>query len=154
MAFAPLGALGCGGASWDIRRELAPFSMPRHVSIMVFRSRAVRKIDRDGYVDLVAGRLQQDLASTGRTSEIVPLAGAPRLPRIELAFYILDVSEQSTQVYGERVGSAAITFDCAFVSSTDQVAFVGRVSARDGEGNLSLAAEAAADEVAKVLTRG
>src|SRR6516164_4595958 len=103
MAFAPLGALGCGGASWDIRRELAPFSMPRHVSIMVFRSRAVRKIDRDGYVDLVAGRLQQDLASTGRTSEIVPLAGAPRLPRIELAFYILDVSEQSTQVYGERV---------------------------------------------------
>lgn len=121
---------------------------------MVFRSRAVRNVDRDGYVDLVAGRLQQDLASTGRSSEIVPLAGAPRLPRIELAFYVLDLREESTQIYGEKVGSAAITLDCAFVSASDEVAFIGRVTAHDGEGNLSQAAEAAADEIARVLTRG
>jgi hypothetical protein len=121
---------------------------------MVFKSRAVRNLDRDGYVDLVANMLQQDLASTGTSSEIVPLAGAPRLPRIELAFYFLELPATPTHVHGEPVGFAAITLDCAFVSANDEVAFVGRVTARDGEGNLSLAAEAVAGEIAKALTHG
>jgi hypothetical protein len=154
LALAPLGAFGCGGSSWEIRRELAPFAMPRHVSIMVFKSQAVRNADRDGYADLVASTLQQSLASTGTSSDIVPLAGSPRLPRIELAFYVLGLPDSPTQVNGEPVGFAAITLDCAFVSANDEVAFIGRVTGRNGEGNLSLAAEAAASEITKALTHG
>ena len=154
LACAPVGALGCSGSSWEIRRELAPFGVPRHVPIMVFESRTVRNVDREGYVALVASMLQDDLAMSGISSEVVPLAGAPRLPRIELAFYLLELPDTPTHVSGDPVGFAAITLDCAFVSANDEVAFIGRITGRNGEGNLSLAGQIAAGEIAKALTHG
>ncbi len=111
---------------------------------MVFKSQQVREVDRDGVSDAVAEALSQELHDWGIETEVVNLSGEPRLPRIELAFW--------TYYAAGGYGGASITADCAFVSHTDHVVFVGRINAPRKDGDIDASAKVMAKAIADVLT--
>jgi hypothetical protein len=155
VALAPFAASACAGdpSSWAIRRELSTFTLPRHLPTFVFTSAEVRHIDRDGYIDLVAGSLEDELNRAGVTSEIIKVAATPRLPRVELAFYRLELPPPELAHYNSLYVTH-MTVDCAFVSAADEVAFIGRVIGSGEDGNVSLAADAAGRAIGRALTHG
>jgi hypothetical protein len=113
-------ATACGATSWLEQKKLGPVAFPhRGMPIMVFKSDYVRAVDRDGLTDAVVTALTAELWNYDIEGKVVALAGAPVTPRIELAFWTINL--------GDNLEPAAITVDCAFVSASDQVAFVGRI---------------------------
>ena len=149
VALGALGVGGCADSTWLIRRELAPFKLPPRIPIMVFLSPRIREVDQDGYTNVVTTALESELSQRGIHTEVMDLAGAPRLPRIEIAFYALDLGGGGG---ANGVGVlASITVDCAFVSARDEVAFIGRVRSPSTSQRLALGAEAAGRAIAKTL---
>lgn len=109
----------CSQTTWLVEKKLGRVAFPRRgLPIMVFKSDYVRAVD-EGLSDSVVEALTVELWNYDIESKVIPLAGAPITPRIELAFWTLEIG-------GSNVGGA-ITVDCAFVSASDQVAFVGRI---------------------------
>jgi hypothetical protein len=140
----------CLDSTWVVKRELAPFRLPRRVVIMVWKSSRVRELDEDGITDTMVVALEDELTSRGFLPTVTDLADAPVLPRVELVFW----TPPSETVGSGRVGQSAINVDCAFVSGKDEVAFVGRVRGYDNDGDLAVAAQAAARAVADALAGG
>jgi hypothetical protein len=153
LAMLPVSA--CGGPTWLGKQRLLEAPLPRKVVIMVWKSARVRATDDEGFADAVATMLQVALGELGYEATIQPLAGHPRLPRIELAFWGIDYGEGP--LMGDPYGGmtdGSVTVDCAFVTARDQVAFVGRVRALGEGGNLGVGAETAARAIAEMLVYG
>lgn len=111
-------AAACSQTTWLVEKKLGRVTFPRRgMPIMVFKSDYVRAYDQ-GLSDTVVEALTVELWNYDIEGKVVPLAGAAITPRIELAFWTVELS-------GNQGG--AITVDCAFVSASDQVAFVGRI---------------------------
>lgn len=128
---------GCA-ATWRDKQKLGRVEVPRTISIMVFKSGFVHANDSEGITDAVVRELTLELQRRRIRYDVGPLEGAPRLPRIELAFWHLDGVPTS------------ITVDCAFVSASDEVTLVGRVVGTVGADNKTPAqnvAKAVADEL-------
>jgi len=143
-------AAACGTTTWLEEKKLGPITFTRRaLPIMVFKSEYVRTVDREGLADAVAEALSAELERYNLKSTIVPLAGEPRTPRIELAFWTMNLGGAAA---GRGEGSS-ITVDCAFVSPSDQVAFVGRIRGRAEvpQGGLATGVEAIARAIAQEL---
>jgi hypothetical protein len=132
---------GCT-SNWIERKKLGPIELTRMLSIMVFKSDRVRELDEDRVSDAVAKALAAELSRHGIATDIVELAGPPQLPRIELAFW--DIEDHP----------ANIVVDCAFVSETDDIAFIGRVVGHGGEADHKICARNAAQAIAAELLGG
>jgi hypothetical protein len=145
----------CGGPSWLSKQRPVEAPLPRRLVIMVWKSARVHAVDDEGFADAVATMLQVALGELGYEATILPLAGHPRLPRIELAFWDIDYGNGGLMrdPYG-GMAQGSVTVDCAFVTARNQVAFVGRVRAQGEDGNLGVGAEAAARAIADMLVYG
>jgi len=133
-------------ATWQERRELAPFTIPSRIPIMIYKSAQVLAVDEDGYATAVATVLEAELGGRGIRGEIVDMSGPPRLPRIELAFWNVGDAER---------GANVMTVDAAFVTVAGEVAFIGRVTGRgdpNAAGDLAGAAEVAGRAIADAMT--
>jgi hypothetical protein len=143
-------ATACGTTTWLEEKKLGPVTFTRRVlPIMVFKSDYVRSVDQEGLADAVAEALSAELERYNLKSTVVPLAGESRTPRIELAFWTMNLG-------GGGAGSAegtSITVDCAYVSPSDQVAFVGRIRGRAAvpQGGLATGVEAIARAIVEEL---
>lgn len=140
VAAAGAAVSGCG-ATWRVKQKLGPIEAPRMVSIMVFKSGFVRANDTEGVTDAVVRALTLELQKRHIPYDVSELAGEPRLPRLELAFWHLDGAPVS------------ITVDCAFVSGTDEVMLVGRIDGTVGADNRT-AAQNIAKAIVDELTGG
>jgi hypothetical protein len=114
---------------------------------MVWKSARVQALDEDGLTDTVVLAVAEGLADRHVRSTVTDLAGAPALPRIELVFWTPPSETAGTG----RVGQSAITVDCAFVSATDEVHFVGRVRGYGKDDDVAAGAKAAAEAVVYAL---
>ena len=121
---------------------------------MVWKSTQFRDADgEDGNAALVTDSLETELAQRGIRCRIVPLAGDPIVPRVELAFESLYLAGGKNPIRASMEQSWLVV-DCAFVTAANQVAFVGRLLGESRDGNLSLGLEAAAEAIAETLTAG
>jgi hypothetical protein len=144
-----LSATACYDSTWVVKRELAPFRLPRRVVIMVWKSPRVRELDESGITDTLVVALEEELINRGFFPTVTSL-DEPVLPRVELVFSTPPSEAAGTGGAGQR----AITVDCAFVSAKDEVAFVGRVRGNDKDGDVAVAVQAAARAVADALAGG
>jgi hypothetical protein len=140
-------------ASWAIKRPLAKFSLPSSTTIMVFRPPEVTALDTQGASDALTQALRAELSKQGVASTLTRLQGAPRLPRIELAFRRLELTpagqySTTTQLFE----GASLVVDVAVVSAKDEVVFVGRIVPAAHRDRLKSAAEAAGRRIARDLT--
>lgn len=142
-----LSTTACPDATWVVKQELAPVRLPRSIVIMVWKSPRVQELDEDGLTDTLVLAVAEGLADRGLRPTVTDLAGAPKLPRIELVFW----TPPSETVGTGRVGERAITVDCAFVSATDEVQFVGRVRGYGKDGDATEGAQEAAQAVVYAL---
>lgn len=147
---------GCADSEWIVRRDIARFRLPGHVPIMVYETRHFAWLDRNGYAAAVKSALEAELEARGVVPEFMPLTGAPRLPRVELAFYGLEPGPSSSIDEDQSLLArpTSITVDCAFVSRNDRIAFIGRVYASGKGSDLTPGVEAVAHAVAEVLLDG
>jgi hypothetical protein len=142
-----LSTTACPDATWVVKQQLAPIRLPRRIVIMVWKSPRVRELDEDGLTDMVVLAVAEGLADRGLQATVTDLAGTPTLPRIELVFW----TPPSETVGTGRVGQSAITVDCAVVSATDEVHFVGRVRGYGKDGDAAEGAQEAAKAVVYAL---
>jgi hypothetical protein len=128
--------------SWLEKKKLGPIVLPRMLAIMVYKTERVRANDEHRIADFVAKTIAVELGKRDITTDIMELAGPPHLPRVELAFWDVDGLPMS------------ITVDCAFVSETDEIAFMGRIVGEGGGGDLMRSAENAGRAIASELLGG
>jgi hypothetical protein len=142
-----LATTACPDATWTVKQELAPIRLPRKIVITVWKSPRVRALDEEGLTDALVLAVAEGLAERHTLSTVTDLADAPTLPRIELVFW----TAPSETVGTGRVGQRAMTVDCAFVSATDEVHFVGRVRGYGKDGDASKGAHEAAKAIVYAL---
>jgi hypothetical protein len=142
-----LSTTACPDTTWVVKQQLAPIQLPRSIVIMVWKSPRVRELDEDELTDTLVLAVAEGLADRGLRPTVTELAGEPALPRIELVFW----TAPSETVGTGRAGQSAIAVDCAFVSATDEVHFVGRVRGYGKNGDDAEGAREAARAVVYAL---
>lgn len=135
-------ALAACSTTWLEKNKLGPIALPRMLSIMVYKSERVREDDVNRVVDVVAKTIALELRKREITTDIVELAGPPHFPRVELAFWDVDGLPNS------------LTLDCAFVSETDDIEFIGRIVGRGDGTERALCARNAGMSIASALLSG
>jgi hypothetical protein len=113
---------------------------------MVLKSPEVAIEDDGDLPEVVARALQAELAVREVETTVTPLAGDPRLPRIELVVRSLHFGRE------ESAQSGSIVVDVAFVSPEDRVTFVGRVKGTGIGPDLAEGAYAAGRVIAERFT--
>jgi hypothetical protein len=138
--------------SWAIRKPLSSFTLPRAMTIMVFRTSEFQEVDTEGVSDALAYALLDELEKHGITSTLTALKGEPRLPRIELAFRKLEYTP--TSQYSETTQTfedGSLMVDVGVVSAVDEVVFVGRMLASAHRSRMRVAADEAGRKIAQEL---
>jgi len=145
LALAAAALSGCASSHWLEEKKLAKVVFPRGIlPIMLFRSDYVRANDREGVTDVVADALASALGQYGISTTVVELGGEPRSPRVELAISRLGYRELNASF-------PAIVADCAYVSPSEQIAFVGRIDARGPDTGAGSTVDRIAQAIAEKL---